>query len=139
VAIRILPPSQWYQLSSSKQAAGRSPGQASTPVSGATGTNARNGGSAVKSQQQQQQQLGVGSPSPPPAEVRGNNVVPLPSRLAAAAHGGGAGHHRRPLGDLVASPALLPSGGGQRLCDGCIDWLSGCWAVENDVLSVSSG
>ncbi|KAL4856961.1 DIS3-like exonuclease 2 [Chlorella vulgaris] len=114
VAIRILPPSQWYQLSSSKQAAGRSPGQASTPGSGATGTNARNGGSAVKSQQQQQQ-LGVGSPSPPPAAARGNNVVPLPSRLAAAAHGGGAGHHRRPLGDLVASPALLPSASGGEL------------------------
>ncbi|KAI3425159.1 hypothetical protein D9Q98_008930 [Chlorella vulgaris] len=118
VAIRILPPSQWYQLSSSKQAAGRSPGQASTPGSGATGTNARNGGSAVKSQQQQQQQqqqLGVGSPSPPSAGARGNNVVPLPSRLAAAAHGGGAGHHRRPLGDLVASPALLPSASGGEL------------------------
>lgn len=128
VAIRILPPTEWYQLSSAKAAA-----QGAAAARGAQAGAPAGAGTAAAAAA-----AGQGMPPPPtlaaaPA-VRGN-VVPLPlhrqvgARAAAsappptpltAAVGAGpgtmtppawaGGRQQRPMGDLVASPALLPSG-----------------------------
>jgi hypothetical protein len=115
VAIRILPPTEWYQLGGSggNKAAGAGASSAATP-----------------------------SPTSSAAGAK-SNVVPLPARLAGEAAGvpptpltaavGAApaamtppawagleqqqSQQRRPMGDLMASPALLPSGG--------VVWLTG--------------
>ncbi|KAL4419743.1 hypothetical protein ABPG75_006841, partial [Micractinium tetrahymenae] len=120
VAIRLLPPEDWYQLSSAKAAA-EAAAAAAEAEAGAAG--------AATPQQAAAGVTGVAS-----------NVVPLPSRLrlgAAATAAAGAAppptpltaavgvgpaamtppvwagaQQRRSTGDLVASPALVPSASG---------------------------
>ena len=111
VAIRILPPTEWYQLTSAKER---------EKAAAAAAAGAGKAGAAA------------GAPPAVPAPGRSNGVprlgraagaaaagAPPPTPLTAAVGSGpaamtppawAAGEQRRPTGDLLASPALLPSG-----------------------------
>lgn len=114
VAIRILAPSEWYQLASAKAAAeaeaaktGAGGAAAGTPQApaGAAAQVAPERSNAVPAALPSRAAAAAGAPPPTPLTAA---VGAAPAAMTPPAWAGG--QQRRPAGDLVASPALLLSG-----------------------------
>ena len=111
VAIRILPPSEWYQLASAKAAAEAEAAKAAAASSpettaGLVPASRALGRSNVVPATLPSRAAAAGAPPPTPLTAA---VGAAPAAMTPPVWADG--EQRRPTGDLVASPALLPSGG----------------------------
>lgn len=104
VAIRILPPSEWYQLASAKAAA-EAEATKEAAAGGAAAQVAPGRSNVVPAALPSRAAAAEGAPPPTPLTAA---VGAAPAAMTPPVWANG--QQRQPTGDLVASPAMLPSG-----------------------------